>query len=112
LTSLTRTGTGTVTFQKVRTGTVNNHGSGTQTRYKKNYVFDFLHSTFFSFTFYNILMKLIFRIMLIQYIIMRGSHSSQEKGKRKIRREGNRRWNLELGADGKCVYSQTSLTLM
>jgi hypothetical protein len=38
---------------KVGTGTVTNYGSGTGTRYIPNYVFDYLHLKFFSFTFYN-----------------------------------------------------------
>jgi hypothetical protein len=41
--------------------------------------------------------------MYNMYIIERGSHSSQEKGEREIRRERYMRWNTEPGADGERV---------
>ncbi len=41
----------------------------------------------------------------IDPILSRGSHSSQEKGEREIRRESYRRWNLGLGADGECLLT-------
>jgi hypothetical protein len=57
----TGTRSGPVTCQKVRTGTVIKYGSGTVIKWyhksshkpTQNCVFDFLHLTFFSFTFYH-----------------------------------------------------------